>query len=97
MNAENRPDRRREGDWREGDWEEEYSETGKPMVPATPRDVAYVRLGSVGIVFLVGFAALGLIVGIPLLTGAAVVLLVIVVVLMVRAMRAQSRGSGEAG
>ncbi|NUW36390.1 hypothetical protein HTZ77_34015 [Nonomuraea sp. SMC257] len=77
---------------------EERSATGKPMVPATPRDVVHIRAGSFILVFCFAMAVLGLIAHFPVLTGIAVVVAVVTVVDMVLAVRRQkSRNVGEAG
>lgn len=74
------------------------SPTGKPMVPATPRDVVHIRLGSFALVFTFALGAAGMIAGVPWLTVIAVVLAVVVAVDIALAVRRQSRrGSGEAG
>ena len=38
--------------------EEQRSPTGKPMVPATPRDVVHIRIGSFILVFCAAVALL---------------------------------------
>lgn len=79
-------------------WEEGRSESGKPMVPATPRDVAHIRVGSFILVFAFALAVLGLIASAPVLTGIAIVVAVITVVDIVLAVRRQkNRNVGEAG
>ncbi|GAA2868366.1 hypothetical protein GCM10010517_28110 [Streptosporangium fragile] len=84
----------------EGQRPEETSADGRSMVPATPRDVVHIRLGSFVLVALVAFAVLGLVSGLTWLIAVAAVLAVVVVVDMVLAMRRQSRARGgmpEAG
>ncbi|MEV0144500.1 MULTISPECIES: hypothetical protein [unclassified Nonomuraea] len=77
---------------------EQRSKSGKPMVPATPRDVVHIRAGSFILVFAFALAALGLIAGIPVLTGVAAVVAVVTIVDIVLAVRRQkSRNVGEAG
>ncbi|MEV0586147.1 hypothetical protein [Nonomuraea sp. NPDC050310] len=77
---------------------EEYSESGKPMVPATPRDVVHIRVGSFILVFALAIGVLGLIAHAPGLTWAAGIVAVITIVDIVLALRRQrSRGAGEAG
>jgi hypothetical protein len=79
-------------------WEEGRDARNHAMVPATPRDVAHIRVVSFMMVFLFAFAVLGLIAGAPVITGIAVVLAIIAVVDIVLAVRRQKRGhSGEAG
>lgn len=68
------------------------------MVPATPRDVVHIRVGSFVLVFMFAFAVLGLLTGAYVITAIAVVLAVVTVVDMVMAIRRQKRGhDGEAG
>ncbi|MGN9838898.1 hypothetical protein ACTMTI_12325 [Nonomuraea sp. H19] len=81
-----------------GKWHEERDRKGHAMVPATPRDVVHVRVGSFMLVFLFAFAVLGLITRAPVMTGVAVALAVATVIDMVLAVRRQKeRGNGEAG
>ncbi|MEU7856656.1 hypothetical protein [Nonomuraea sp. NPDC049141] len=80
------------------DWEESQDERSHAMVPATPRDVAHIRVGSFLLMFLFAFAVLGVIARAPVMTGIAVVAAIAVVIDMVLAVRRQHRGtSGEAG
>ncbi|MBF8193151.1 hypothetical protein ITP53_47285 [Nonomuraea sp. K274] len=68
------------------------------MVPATPRDVVHIRVGSFLLVFLFAFAVLGVIAGAPVMTGIAIVVAVATVVDIVLAVRRQQRRHhGEAG
>lgn len=67
------------------------SETGKPMVRATPRDVVHIRLGSFALVAIVGIGVLGLVAGIRWLTVVMAVLGVIAIVDICLAIRRQSR------
>lgn len=68
------------------------------MVPATPRDVVHIRVGSFILMFLFAFAVLGLIAGAPVMTGVAVALFVVTIIDMAMAIRRQKqRRSGEAG
>jgi Flp pilus assembly protein TadB len=79
-------------------WEERRDARNHAMVPATPRDVAHIRVVSFMMVFLFAFAVLGLIAHAPVITGIAVVLAIIGVIDIVLAVRRQKRGhSGEAG
>ncbi|SEM69061.1 hypothetical protein [Nonomuraea pusilla] len=81
-----------------GDWHEERSPRGHPMVPATPRDVVHIRVGSFILVFLFAFAVLGIIARAPVMTGVAVVAGIITVIDMILAVRRQKQHrSGEAG
>lgn len=81
-----------------GKWYETGDRKGHPMVPATPRDVVHIRVGSFILVFLFAFAVLGLIAGAPVLTGVAVVLFVVTIIDIAMAIRRQKqRRSGEAG
>ncbi|MFI6454952.1 hypothetical protein ACIBF6_25720 [Streptosporangium amethystogenes] len=70
---------------------EETSATGKPMVGATPRDVAHIRLGSFALVALIALGVLGLVAGITWLTVVMAVLAVVVIVDIALAVRRQSR------
>lgn len=67
------------------------SETGKPMVRATPRDVVHIRLGSFALVAIVGVGVLGLVAGIRWLAVVMAVLGVIAIVDICLAIRRQSR------
>ncbi|SDK18976.1 hypothetical protein [Nonomuraea jiangxiensis] len=81
-----------------GEWYEEKSSRGHAMVPATPRDVVHVRVGSFLLVFLFAFAVLGIIARAPVMTGIAILLGIATVVDMVLAVRRQKqRRDGEAG
>lgn len=62
----------------------------KPAVPATPRDVVHIRLGSFILFFSIAFAALGLIANVPLLTAVMSVIVVIALVDITIAIRRQS-------
>ena len=80
------------------DWEESSDKKGHAMVPATPRDVVHVRVGSFILVFLFALGVLGIIARAPVMTGIAVVAAVVTVVDMVMAVRRQkNRNVGEAG
>ncbi|NRQ32638.1 hypothetical protein HII36_12430 [Nonomuraea sp. NN258] len=80
------------------EWHEERSPRGHPMVPATPRDVVHVRVGSFILMFLFAFAVLGIIAQAPVMTGIAVVLAVITVIDIALALRRQkNHRTGEAG
>ncbi|PZG20727.1 hypothetical protein [Nonomuraea aridisoli] len=81
-----------------GKWHEERDSRGHAMVPATPRDVMHIRVGSFLLVFLFAFAVLGLITGASVMTGIAIVLGVLIVIDITLAVRRQKRRSdGEAG
>ncbi|MEV4579748.1 hypothetical protein AB0K16_41545 [Nonomuraea jabiensis] len=81
-----------------GKWHEERDTRGHAMVPATPRDVAHIRIGSFLLVFMFAFAVLGIIVGAPVMTGIALAIGVITVVDIALAVRRQKlRQDGEAG
>ncbi|MEU6711723.1 hypothetical protein ABZ897_09630 [Nonomuraea sp. NPDC046802] len=81
-----------------GKWHEERDARGHAMVPATPRDVVHIRLGSFLLVAFFAFTVLGLITGAPVMTGIALVLAIITVIDIVLAVRRQERRSnGEAG
>ncbi|GAA3446210.1 DUF6343 family protein [Planomonospora venezuelensis] len=82
---------------------EQTSRTGKPMVPATPRDVVHIRIGSFGLIAALAIAVLAFVVGIPWLAVVMAVLAVVVAVDMVLAIRRQNQnrrmhgGMTEAG
>ncbi|MER6001067.1 hypothetical protein [Nonomuraea angiospora] len=81
-----------------GKWHEERDIRGHAMVPATPRDVAHIRIGSFLLVFMFAFAVLGIIVGAPVMTGIALVVALATVVDIALAVRRQKlRQDGEAG
>ncbi|MEV1172954.1 hypothetical protein [Nonomuraea sp. NPDC049784] len=81
-----------------GKWHEEGDAKGHPMVPATPRDVVHIRVGSFMLVFLFAFAVLGIIAQAPVMTGVAIVLAIATVIDIVLAVRRQKlRQNGEAG
>jgi hypothetical protein len=80
------------------EWHEERDRRGHAMVPATPRDVVHIRVGSFMLVFLFAFTVLGIITGAPVMTGVALALAVATVVDIVLAVRRQRRRrDGEAG
>jgi hypothetical protein len=80
------------------EWHEERDRKGHAMVPATPRDVVHIRVGSFLLVFMFAFTVLGLITGAPVITGIALVLAVATVIDIVMAVRRQKeRSDGEAG
>ncbi|MFI6479396.1 hypothetical protein ACIBH1_15790 [Nonomuraea sp. NPDC050663] len=77
---------------------EEFDERGKPMVPATPRDVVHIRVGSFVLIFCFAIGVLGIIAHAPVITWIAGIAAVITVVDIVLAARRQkTRGAGEAG
>ncbi|MFF5206075.1 hypothetical protein [Streptosporangium sp. NPDC000396] len=79
---------------------EQRSETGKPMVRATPRDVVHIRMGSFALIPIVALGVFGFATGLTWLIVAMAVLMVIVIVDIVLAVRRQSRHPGtttEAG
>lgn len=79
-------------------WQETSDSKGHPMVPATPRDVVHIRVGSFLLVFLFALGLLGIVSRAPVMTGIAAVAAVAVVVDIVLALRRQkSRNVGEAG
>jgi hypothetical protein len=81
-----------------GEWHEERDRKGHAMVPATPRDVMHIRVGSFMLVFLFAFAVLGIITRAPVMTGVAVALAIATVIDIVLAVRRQrQRSDGEAG
>ncbi|MGP3911104.1 hypothetical protein [Nonomuraea sp. 10N515B] len=81
-----------------GEWHEERDRKGHAMVPATPRDVVHIRVGSFMLVCAFAFAVLGVITGAPVMTAIAIALAVGTVVDIILAVRRQNRRSdGEAG
>ncbi|MBG0829950.1 hypothetical protein HS041_19465 [Planomonospora sp. ID67723] len=82
---------------------EETSKTGKPMVPATPRDVAHIRLGSFALIAALAIGALAFAGGIVWLTVVMVVLAIVAAIDMALAIRRQNQsrkmrgGMTEAG
>ncbi|WP_113703315.1 hypothetical protein [Nonomuraea lactucae] len=77
---------------------EERSKSGRPMVPATPRDVVHIRAGSFVLVFAFALAVLGVIAKAPVLTAIAILVGVVTVVDIVLAVRRQKDSDvGEAG
>lgn len=82
----------------DGKWHEERDARGHPMVPATPRDVVHIRVGSFLLVFLFVFTVLGIIARAPVITGIALVAAVVTIIDITLAVRRQKqRGNGEAG
>ncbi|MEU8359438.1 hypothetical protein AB0C27_25820 [Nonomuraea sp. NPDC048882] len=82
-----------------GEWHEQRDRRGHAMVPATPRDVVHIRVGSFLLVFLFAFTVLGIITRAWVLAGIAVVLAIATVVDITLAVKRQkNRGdNGEAG
>jgi hypothetical protein len=75
--------------------EEQRSPSGKPMVPATPKDVIHIRIGSLALVLCVG---IGLLAGLTRLWWLTAIIAVVALALiadMVLAVRRQrSLGGG---
>jgi hypothetical protein len=81
-----------------GKWHEQRDKRGHAMVPATPRDVVHIRVGSYLLVFLFAFTVLGILTGAPVLTAVAILLAVLTVIDITMAVRRQKRRrDGEAG
>ncbi|WP_188191743.1 hypothetical protein [Nonomuraea sp. SYSU D8015] len=81
-----------------GEWHEDRDRKGHAMVPATPRDVVHIRVGSFMLVFLFAFTVLGIITRAPVLAGIAVALGIVTVIDIILAVRRQrQRSDGEAG
>ncbi len=78
------------------DLPEETSAKGKPMVRATPRDVAHIRLASFGFIPVVILGVFGFATGTTWLIIAMAVLAVILIVDITVAVRRQAR-SGDNG
>lgn len=74
---------------------EERSETGKPMVPATPRDVLHIRIGSFILLFTIAFGTLALIIGATVLTTVLYTIAVITIIDIAFAIRRQRRLGGR--
>ncbi|MEO3808422.1 hypothetical protein ABGB17_05410 [Sphaerisporangium sp. B11E5] len=74
---------------------EQRSETGKPMVRATPRDVVHIRLGSFAIFLALALCVLAFVAGFTAVGVVLAVLAVAAVVDVVLAIRRQRRlGAG---
>ncbi|SDJ61935.1 hypothetical protein SAMN05421874_102435 [Nonomuraea maritima] len=81
-----------------GKWHEDRDARGHAMVPATPRDVMHIRVGSFLLVFLFAFTVLGIIARAPVMAGIAVAAAVVTIIDIALAVRRQKRrGDGEAG
>lgn len=77
---------------------EERSETGKPMVPSTPRDVLHVRIGSFILLFTIAFGTLAFVLGAVVLGVVMYVIALCTIADMVLAVRRQRRiGGGPEG
>jgi hypothetical protein len=74
--------------------EEQRSPTGKPMVPATPKDVVHIRIGSFILVFCAAVALLAGITRIWWLTAIAVLVAIVVAVDITLAVRRQRELGG---
>jgi Flp pilus assembly protein TadB len=70
---------------------EQRSETGKPMVTATPRDVIHIRLASFAIFLALALGALALVAKATIVAVVLAVIAVIAVVDVVFAVRRQRR------
>lgn len=73
---------------------EQRSETGKPMVTATPRDVIHIRLSSFVLFLALALAALALVAKATVLVVVLAVIAVIAVLDMIFAVRRQRRLGG---
>jgi hypothetical protein len=72
---------------------EETDARGRPMVPATPRDVVHIRLGSFGLIPIIILGVFGFATGTIWLVVAMAVLAVVVIVDIALAVRRQSRSN----
>ncbi|MDH2427513.1 hypothetical protein [Sphaerisporangium sp. TRM90804] len=75
---------------------EQRSETGKPMVRATPRDVLHIRLASFVVFIALALGVLAFVAGATIVAVALGVVAVIAIVDMVLAIRRQRRLGGGA-
>jgi hypothetical protein len=73
---------------------EQRSETGKPMVRSTPRDVVHIRLGSFAVFIALALGVLAFFAGAIWVTIVLAVVAVIAVVDVVLAIRRQRRLGG---
>ncbi|GIH96165.1 hypothetical protein ACFFMN_42720 [Planobispora siamensis] len=76
---------------------EQTSRTGKPMVPATPRDVVHIRLGSFALIAAIAIGALAFAGGMTWLTIVMLVLAVAAAVDMALAIRRQNQNRRTRG
>jgi Flp pilus assembly protein TadB len=74
--------------------EEQQSPTGKPMVPATPKDVVHIRVGSFLLVFCVAVGLIAALAGVWWLTVVVIAVALVVVLDVVLAVRRQRRLGG---
>ncbi|GAA4520713.1 MULTISPECIES: hypothetical protein [Nonomuraea] len=80
------------------DWVETRDKKGHAMVPATPRDVVHIRVGSFILVFLFAMCVLSLIAKAWVMTGITIVLAILTVINIWRAVRKQKDSDvGEIG
>lgn len=75
---------------------EERSETGKPMVRATPRDVVHIRIGSFILLFTLAFGGLSFAIGARVLSVILFLIAAGVIVDIALAVRRQRRLGGSA-
>ncbi|GAT64481.1 hypothetical protein PS9374_00111 [Planomonospora sphaerica] len=76
---------------------EQTSRTGKTMVPATPRDVVHIRLGSFAMIAAIAIGALSFAAGLVWITAVMAVLAVVAAVDMGMAVRRQNRNREQRG
>ncbi|GGS48509.1 hypothetical protein GCM10010156_03920 [Planobispora rosea] len=76
---------------------EQTSRTGKPMVPATPRDVVHIRIGSFALIAALAIGALAFAGGIVWLSVVMVVLALVAAVDMAMAIRRQNQNRRTRG
>ncbi|MFO7252601.1 MAG: hypothetical protein DIU60_017805 [Actinomycetes bacterium] len=74
---------------------EERSPTGKPMVPATPRDVLHIRIGSFILLFTLAFGTLAFVLGASVLGILLYLIALGTIVDIVLAVRRQRRLGGS--
>ncbi|GII03676.1 hypothetical protein [Planobispora takensis] len=76
---------------------EQTSRTGKPMVPATPRDVVHIRLGSFALIAALAIGVLAFAGGMTWLTVVMLVLAIVAAVDIAMAIRRQNQNRRTRG
>ncbi|GIH73698.1 hypothetical protein [Planobispora longispora] len=76
---------------------EQLSKTGKPMVPATPRDVAHIRIGSFALLAALAIGGLAFAGGLVWLSVVMVVLALVAAVDIAVAIRRQNQSRRTRG
>ncbi|WP_449066104.1 DUF6343 family protein [Planomonospora algeriensis] len=76
---------------------EQTSKTGRTMVPATPRDVVHIRLGSFAMIAAIAIGVLSFAAGLVWITAVMAVLAVVAAVDMGLAVRRQNQNRAQRG